>query len=353
MGVCTAGTIGRVSCQSLKISRDSHFWLCVGALSLVGCRAAPDEMSLAPGAVCPPGMVLVEGQGLLGANPGDWAVVETAGRAEVIAPETECAAALAAHPRPIGCWVQTDLVDPVLRPRSVSLAPFCVDAYPFPGQGHRYTTDGMTTWDARVFQNVLSRGNYGGRRFCTATELQAAVAGLPANQAVIYGDQHDPRRCPLEQPIGTDGSCRNERTGVHEYTAVVSHWVVADEDFVAHACDGPPCRAAGNRPLTPGMLVVLGGTGRVQTRQAPLTPHTWHDHGKAVPLGCDDMGHDDQPAICATPSPGWGANDPSLWAGERAYQALVSVARASGRVDRMLADAVGGEVCSEAALTAP
>ncbi len=40
------------------------------------------------------------------------------------------------------------------------------------------TTDGMTAWDAKVVQDVLARADLGNRRLCTATELQAAVAGF-------------------------------------------------------------------------------------------------------------------------------------------------------------------------------
>ena len=69
-------------------------------------------------------------------------------------------------------------------------------------------------------------------------------------------------------------------------------------------------------------LVVLGGTGRRQTRQAPLTPHTWHDHGRPAPTGCDAMGHDDQPAICATPSPAWGRHDAAMVAARHPKRTL-------------------------------
>jgi hypothetical protein len=64
-----------------------------------------------------------------------------------------------------------------------------------------------------------------------------------------------------------------------------------------------------SRPLG---VAVLGGTGRLQTRQLPLSPHTWHDHGAPTPAGCDAMGHDDQPALCADPDPRWALADPAL-----------------------------------------
>jgi len=254
---------------------------------------------------------------------------------------------MAVHPDPLACWVQTDLVDPVLRPRDVVLAPVCVEAWPFPGPGTRYATDGMTAWDAKVLQDVLARGDLGGRRLCTATELQAAVAGLASNQPFVYGSHHRADLCPsdVDGVIGSKPACRNEVTGVGEYSAVHSQWVVADADFVAHACDAPPCRAAGSRLLREGMLVVLGGTARTQTRQAPHTPHTWHDHGRPTPTGCDAMGHDDQVAICADPHAGWGGHHAGLVEQEARWQKLLDVARSSGRMDAFLDAAIGGASC--------
>lgn len=351
-----------MACGSTKRSRPSSDVvgvagrLCVGAslLGLLGCsgHAVDDAVqrsvdALAADARCPPGMVEVAGSGTIGIEPERFAVVQTAHLDAVQSPEDRCPAALAASPEALACWVQTDLVDPVLQPRPVTVDPVCVDAWPFPGPGLRYTTDGMTAWDAKVLQDVLARGDLGGRRLCTATELQAAVAGLDANLPFVYGSQLRPGLCPSDTDgiIGSSPDCRNPQTGLGEYGAVHSHWVVADEDFVAHACDAPPCKAAGNRPLKAGMFIVLGGTARAQTRQAPHTPHTWHDHGRPTPTGCDAMGHDDQVAICAEPSEGWGRHDAGLVREEAQWQALVEVVRRSGRADAFLDAATGGPSC--------
>ncbi len=310
------------------------------ALGLLACGG--DEPA------CPPGMVMVGGEGTLGLEPAAFAVVETAGRAVVEAPEAECPAARAARSESIACWVQTDEVDPVLRPRPVQVAPFCIDPFPFPGEGAAWTTDGMTAWDARAFDKLLSTGRFGSRRMCTMTEFQAAVAGLEGNRPFLYGSPHDPARCPADGDIGADPGCANPETGVHDYAAVRSHWVKADVDFILHACDAPPCRGAGRRPLIEGHYVVAGGTARLQTRQAPLTPHTWHDHGVPNPVGCDDMGHDDQVVVCADPAPGYGG-----WFGPRedratqeaAWAGLVSLARGAGSMTRVLEEGLGEPVC--------
>jgi hypothetical protein len=57
------------------------------------------------------------------------------------------------------------------------------------------------------------------------------------------------------------------------------------------------------------------------------------------------MGHDDQPAICASPSSEWGAHAEALVEGEAHWRALLQVAEQTGRVDRMLDAAVEGSAC--------
>ena len=310
-------------------------------LFIAGCLGEPEP-------ACPPGMVLVHGLGTVGLDPGAYALVETRGREVVDAPELECPAAREAQPESIACWVQTDEVDPVLMPREVAVADFCIEPYPFPGDGSRWTDDGMTAWDAQALERLLASGRYGTRRLCTMTEFQLAVAGPSGNRPFVYGETQDPARCPVDGAIGADPECLNAETGVHDYGAVRSHWVRADAAFIARACDSPPCRGAGNRPLTEGHYVVAGGTARVQTRQAPLTPHTWHDHGVPNPEGCDAMGHDDQVAICAEPAPAYGGLlglDDDAKAGEEGWAALVALARETASMTQTLEAGLGEAVC--------
>jgi hypothetical protein len=293
-------------------------------------------------------MVRVSGTGTVGMAASAYAVVQTRGRAVVDAPETECPAARAAKPESVACWVQTDEVDPVLAPRAVQTGDFCIEPFPFPGEGSAWTADGMTAWDAQALERLLATGRYGTRRLCTMSEFQLAVAGPGTNRPFVHGDRQDPSRCPGEGAIGADPGCRNPETGVHDYGAVRSHWVRADAAFIARACDIPPCRGAGRRPLTEGHYIVAGGTARVQTRQAPFTPHTWHDHGMPNPAGCDDMGHDDQAVICADPDPGyagWAGPSAALAAGEAAWASLVETARSTGSMTRTLEAGLGEPVC--------
>ncbi len=266
-----------------------------------------------------------------------YGIVPTAHLKQVVAPEEGCSEAVRKTDGATACWVQTDLVDPVVPPRDVDVGPFCIDAYPFPGLGAEYSSDGLNVWTAEKMRELLSTGSFGRRRFCTATEFQAAVAGLQSNRRFIYGDAYLRGRCEGEF-IGSDPECGNPETGTHEYAAIHSHWVVADRQFVDFACKSSGCNAAGNRKLQAGTLIVMGGTSRFQTRQAPLTPHTWHDHGEATRDACGFQGWDDQPAICADP----GVVEPQADSNWRTFTDLV---KRSKKTETALSEWMGEEVC--------
>ena len=281
--------------------------------------------------------MLVAGEGRVGLQGQPYGIVPTAHLEKVVAPEDGCEAAVRKTPGATACWVQTDLVDPTLPVRPVEVAPFCIDAFPFPGKGAKYSTDGLNAWTAHVLRDVLVQGDFEGRRFCTATEFQAAVAGLRGNRKFIYGDKYVPGRC-ASASIGGDPQCGNSETGTYEYAAIHSHWVVADQGFVDFACASTGCNAAGNRRLSAGMLIVMGGTSRFQTRQAPLTPHTWHDHGEATPDACGFQGWDDQPAVCADPSN-------STDTGKNNWVRFVESVRQDGKMGETLTAWTGATVC--------
>jgi hypothetical protein len=319
----------------------------IAVRSTVAVAAPSASIGIKRGSGCPAGMVLVQGTGVIGMRGQPYGVVRTGHLARVDAPELGCGEAVARTPGATACWVQTDEVDPVLRPRAVAVPEFCIEALPFPGAGAPYATDGLTTWGAARLDELLQTGRFGTRRMCTSTELQLAVAGPLANSRFVYGDIADPARCPANGPIGADPSCRNLETGVHEYGAIHSHWTRADGDFVAAACDAPPCSAAGNRDLSTGMYIVVGGTSRVQTRQAPLTPHTWHDHGDPSRAPCSDRGWDDQPVICATPEVSYDAVPLSAArkGQDDAWSKVIAVARSTGRVADALTFGLGRVIC--------
>jgi len=311
--------------------------------------AAVPDLGVERGQGCPPGMVRVHGEGTVGMRGQPYGIIPTRHLATVDAPERQCSAAVAGTRGATACWVQTDQVDPVLTPRTVSVPDFCIEALPFPGAGAEYPVDGMTAGTVALLDELLATGRLGSRRLCTTTEYQLAVAGPTSNLRFVYGDIADSGRCQAGQAIGSDPDCRNPETGVFEYGAIHSHWTRADSSFVASACAKPPCKGAGNRVLKVGAFVVAGGTNRVQTRQAPLTPHTWHDHGEPADPGCGDQGWDDQVAICATPDarydqPAWPV---ALEAAESAWAAFGAATRAQGRITDGIAQGLGRPVCPE------
>ena len=282
-------------------------------------------------------MVAVAGEGVVGMRGQPYGVVATAHLEKVDAPERDCPAAIARTRGASACWVQTDLVDPVIPVHKVSVEPFCIEAYPLPGAGHTYPADGLSVWDAHQLHLVLSTGKFGERRLCTTTEFEVAVAGLKENRRFVFGDRYVAGICAGET-IGADKRCMNAETGVWEYGAIHSHWTRADKTFIDNACPSPPCRGAGNRPLTEGMYIVAGGTDRAQTRQAPHTPHTWHDHGEPTQDSCGFHGWDDQPVICADP----GADSP---AAEAAWNVFVSEVRGTGSLRQAISTAAGRPIC--------
>jgi hypothetical protein len=306
---------------------------------LAGLTLTIGGTAIAVDSECPAGMVLIAGTGRLGMKGQPYGVVHTAHLAKVEAPESGCPAAIASTPDASACWVQTDLVDPVVPVHDVSLQAYCIEAFPLPGKGYTYAKDGMSVWDVHELDRLLKSGRYGRRRLCTTSEFQAAVAGLKSNRRFVFGDEVLPGGCGGSN-IGAVEGCINPETGVAEYAAVHSHWTVADSTFVAHACSTPPCLGAGNRPLKAGAYVVAGGTGRVQTRQAPLTPHTWHDHGDATVDACGFQGWDDQPVICADPGPDSGA-------ASKAWAEFLSDVRRTDSIRSAISGALGGAICPE------
>ncbi len=98
----------------------------------------------------------------------------------------------------------------ILKERSYTLDPFCVDELPFPGlRGAPWPTDALD-WDIVVaFEAELPAY---GRRLCTTAELLHAAAG-PDNWRYPYDDlQHSPGTCEGNDltpsaPLGSFSAC--------------------------------------------------------------------------------------------------------------------------------------------------
>ena len=328
-------------------------------LACLGAGPSPDETSPAPepavppveepppvavepaelqpsNGPCPPGYQHVAAgtytTGMVGPFP--YGIVDTTKMAVVDAPEKECPEAIAGTPDAVACWVQTDLHDPVVTAHEVTVGGYCIERRPFPGAGP-YPPDGMTTYDAQQLERLLETGAFGPRRLCGYTEYELAVAGPTVNHRFVYGDDPDEALCAGDEELGIAAreSCRNPESGLYDYGAVISQWVRLDEELVTWACSEDrsaevaeqgvhPCRASGGARLDERhadgsfkvRYLVAGGTRRVQTRQAPYTPHTYHDHGQVTGAdGCDAWGWDDGPAVCADEDPRWATAEGEGW----------------------------------------
>ena len=244
-------------------------------------------------------MVAVGGTGRVGMRGQPYGIVATAHLEKVDAPEKDCPAAIARTPGASACWVQTDLVDPVIPVHAVEVASFCIEAYPLPGKGHPYPTDGLSVWDAHQLTRSLHPDG-----LSPSTLHHDRVSGrrrrVEVQPAVCVRDRHVAGVCEGDT-IGATGLHERE-TGVWEYGAAT---VIGRERTPCSSRTLVRLRrvAAGNRESTEGMYIVAGGTDRAQTRQAPHTPHTWHDHGEPTQDSCGFHGWDDQPVICADPGP--------------------------------------------------
>ncbi len=296
----------------------------IGPALLFSCGVAPEAPSAAkpqaswswPESACPPGTTWIPaGTYQTGMRPPmPYGVVDTTQMERVENPQQHCEKAIATTPGASACWVQTDLADPIVTLHEATVEGYCMSLRPFPDSGP-YPRDGLTTWDAQQFDRLLASGAYGSRRMCTYTEYEIAVSGPKSNLRFLYGNEADPSKCAdsAEVLIGSRPECQNPETKLLDHGAVISQWVHLDEQIVAWACgEGQPCKASGGARLdarnADGSLsmryVVAGGTHRTQTRQAPYTPHTFHDHGQpSGSEGCDTWGWDDGATVCANPDP--------------------------------------------------
>ncbi len=156
----------------------------------------------------------------------------------------------------------------VVLAREMTLDAFCVDAFPFPGEGRAWTSDALD-WDGvMAFQVAISAY---GRRLCTVAELMHAAAG-PENWRYPY-DRLDFRDGKCEpgdvtpgDPIGSYPDCVSPY-GVRDFM-VRSTWAVLDDQA------GEDIRAfymSDSGLLIPGggEYAVWGGSASQNTFYAP------------------------------------------------------------------------------------
>jgi hypothetical protein len=265
----------RLSSQGLAALTIAILW------ALSGCPAPPpatDPPEVTPSPPpCPPGMVHVPGGR---ADLGEWDPARIA--ADPYQPEEGFSSA------------------EILRKRSVEVAPFCMDEYPFPGKvGDTRPGDGLSWQDTVVFDIALSRF---GRRLCSVEELLYAAAG-PDNWRYPYDrEQWRDGVCIREDPIGGNPECVSP-LGLHDLQ-IDSTWARLEDPELRELCGAD---LGGTRRLPGGgSYAIWGGNMFQDTFYAPSN-FGIHFHGP------HEGGYDDDSTrTCAEPGT-WTEDDQTAW----------------------------------------
>jgi len=192
--------------------------------------------------------------------------------------------------------VQLDLyAGQVILERAFELPAFCIDRFPFPGEGHEWTADPLDWTAVEAFEAHV--GGHG-RRLCSVAELMAAASG-PENWRYPYDRlAYREGRCESADltptdPIGSREECEST-TGVRDFM-VRSAWGVLDEQA------GEDIRAyymTDTGSLIPGggHYAVWGGSASQNTFYAPNN-YGLHFYGPGDPgyvnesvRSCADLG---------------------------------------------------------------
>ncbi len=174
---------------------------------------------------------------------------------------------------------------------SLSLDPFWIDRYPFPGlEGQDWFVDGLSHEMVSQLDDWL--GDYG-RRACTVSELLYAAAGRD-NQRYPYGDgSFDINACDPDdsnpEPLGTYTTCESP-LGIRDFQ-VRSTWAQLDAQMLDVMMATP------QQPGFPGDYThaVWGGTSRTDTFYSP------NNFGFHVHDVLDEAYVDDGFRVCAGP----------------------------------------------------
>ena len=172
---------------------------------------------------------------------------------------------------------------------------FCIDQYPFPGEGQPWTSDELD-WDAVERWNTAV-GAYG-RRLCTVAELMHAAAGssnwrYPYDRFNYRDGVCEPSDLTPSAPIGSFPECESP-FGVRDFM-VRSTWAVLDEQAGAAIRE---YYATDTGVLIPGggQYAVWGGSAQQGTFYAPNN-YGLHFYGPGDPgyinesvRGCAELG---------------------------------------------------------------
>ena len=156
----------------------------------------------------------------------------------------------------------------VVLERQMTLEAFCIDRYPFPGEGYQWTDDPLDWSAVEAFEAHVS--GYG-RRLCTVAELMAAAGGpenwrYPYDRLAYREGKCEPADLTPTDPIGSFPDCESP-TGVRDFM-VRSAWAVLDEqageDILAYYMTDTGSLIPGG-----GHYAVWGGSASQDTFYAP------------------------------------------------------------------------------------
>ena len=112
---------------------------------------------------------------------------------------------------------------------NIELDAFCIDRFPFPGEGHEWTTDPLD-WDRVDAFSAVAEAH--GRRLCTVAELMHAAAGsenwrYPYDRLEFRDGKCEPGDLTPTAPIGSFEDCESPY-GVRDFL-VRSTWAILDD----------------------------------------------------------------------------------------------------------------------------
>ncbi len=229
-----------------------------------------------PATACPAGMVLVPAA------------------AEVVLGETD-----AARMDACGC------IGGVLAAAPHTVDGFCIDRFPFPGEGKPWPTQAPAgSFTHAEAEELRDRLPALGRRYCSYAEVLLASAG-PGNRRFPWGDEYEPHcepdhRTPT-RPIGGRPDCATPE-GIVDL-GVLTAWVTLDRRSAALLT------ASRDAPVSPGRLVLSGAHSATEEAFFARSNYGIHCHtgGCGVfpdepPTGWEWI--DDGLRFCADPGPG-------------------------------------------------
>jgi len=192
----------------------------------------------------------------------------------------------------------------VIRAAAYSVPGFCIDRFPFPGEGRPWPTlppGGSFTWSEA--EEVRARLPELGRRYCSYAEVLLASAG-GGNRRYPWGDRYEDRCEPDQRtparPIGGWSDCASPE-GIRDL-GVRTAWVTLDTRTAK------TLTAALDAPTSPGRLVLSGAHSATEEAFFARSNYGIHSHTGGYGVFADEPPTgwewiDDGLRFCADPAP--------------------------------------------------